>query len=68
MTKTSKKIVIEAPIEEVVEVQETPVAKSKEVSIAYTQFEALIEAYAKQNPVKYELKKEELLSKLNLLK
>lgn len=52
--------------EEVVEdeaVEEAPVAKGKK-SKAYTDFANLIEAYKKQNPVKYAMKAKELASRL----
>jgi hypothetical protein len=39
-----------------------------EMSSAYEELEQIIEAYKKSNPVKYELKKEELAKKLAALK
>ena len=42
-------------------------ATELEKSSAYLAFEAFIETYKKQNPAKYEIKKEELLAKLNTL-
>ena len=47
-------------IEKQPEVKETP----KKESEAHKAFEILIERYAKQNPIKYELKKKELEAKL----
>jgi hypothetical protein len=41
--------------------------KKEEVSPAKAKFLALIEAYKKQNPVKYEAKKAELEKKLALI-
>jgi hypothetical protein len=54
--------------EEVVEteVEETKV-KTKPDSEAKAEYRKIIEAYAKSNPVKYELKKTALLAKLNTL-
>ena len=54
---------------EVVEI-ETPVVEieTTEYSQEYVDYKNLIEAYAVQNPEKYEQKKEELLAHLNTLK
>jgi hypothetical protein len=43
------------------------IATEVKKSPAYLAFEAFIETYKTQNPQKYELKKEELLAKLNTL-
>lgn len=43
-------------------------AKEKEESKAKSEFLAIIEAYKKSNPTKYELKKEELQRKLDAIK
>lgn len=49
------------------EVIETPVVKETK-SIEYKNFQSFIEKYKESNPVKYELKKEALLAKLETLK
>jgi len=54
--KTTKKVVEAEKEVEVCPVADTPVNK---------EFEALLEKYKIQNPAKYELKKAELLAKLN---
>jgi hypothetical protein len=41
------------------------VSTVKKVDTINTEFAQLLEAYKVQNPIKYELKKEELLKKLN---
>jgi len=53
--------------EAVKEVEVTEAAPKKEKSEAYLQFEKIIESYKVSNPVKYELKKEELARKLAAL-
>lgn len=51
------------------EVVETKVeAEVGTTSNAYNSFKSFIEEYAKNNPQKYEAKKEALLAKLNALK
>jgi len=46
--------------------EEKVVAEPKH-SVAYLSFKAFLESYAKQNPAKYEAKKDALLEKLNQL-
>lgn len=51
------------------EVIETPVVEETiKTSEEYNKFLSIIENYKKQNPVKFELKKEALLAKLETLK
>lgn len=66
---SAKKADLEAllPQEEAAPEVETGIEASEKPS-SYKEFEALIEAYKKQNPAKYELKKEELAAKLAKLK
>lgn len=60
-------IVEEAVVNTPVEASTKPVVTFETKSRAYLSFQAHIEQYAKQNPAKYNLKKETLLSKLNTL-
>lgn len=61
--KIIKEEVVETAVEAVEETVEAEVTTSE-----YESFKALIENYAKQNPAKYEQKKESLLSTLKTLK
>jgi len=64
-----EEVQIETPVvAEIIEtIEETPVVETVQSSDAKIQFRNFIEAYAKANPAKYELKKEALLAKLNTL-
>lgn len=58
--KKEEEIIIETPVEETA-------VDNKTNSDAKIKFQNFIDAYAKANPAKYELKKEALLAKLNTL-
>ena len=60
--KINTRVVAEVRIDE----KEPIVEKPK--SVQYAEFKAIIENYKKQNPVKYEAKKDALNEKLNSLK
>ena len=64
MADEKKEAVVE---EDVAEAPAKKTTKKTADSDAKKQFEAMIEAYKKQNPVKYELKKEALEAKLKTL-
>jgi len=65
MSRTNTSRTVEADKPEAVVESDKPVESKSEAKKA---FKAIIEAYKKSNPTKYELKKEELQKKLDAIK